>query len=59
VEELCDHVAVIHKGIVAAAGPLAAVRGDLSLEATFVRLVRGRDAGAIPQELAWLPSSSA
>ena len=39
VEQLCDHVAVIDKGRVAAAGPLDEVRGAGSLEDTFVGLV--------------------
>jgi ABC-2 type transport system ATP-binding protein len=54
VEQLCDHVAVIAGGRVAACGPLDEVRGGLSLEDRFVDLVAGRptDAG----ELAWLAS---
>ncbi|WP_219507670.1 ABC transporter ATP-binding protein [Nonomuraea ceibae] len=54
VEQLCDHVAVIASGRVVAAGPLAAVRGGLSLEERFVSLVGGQ----LPEvgELTWLAS---
>ncbi|WP_157247781.1 ABC transporter ATP-binding protein [Nonomuraea typhae] len=54
VEQLCDHVAVIDKGRVAAAGPLDEVRGGQSLEDTFVELV-GDQANGI-KELSWLSS---
>ncbi len=52
VEELCDHVGVIDRGRVAAAGPLAEVRGSSTLEERFVSLV-GTDTGGI-RELSWL-----
>ncbi len=39
VEQLCDTVAVMAKGDVVAQGPLDEVRGDKSLEETFVELV--------------------
>ncbi|WP_067826404.1 ABC transporter ATP-binding protein [Actinomadura kijaniata] len=52
VEQLCDHVAVIDEGRVAAAGTLDEVRGGRSLEDTFVELVGGRDGGV--RELSWL-----
>ncbi|MEU0564764.1 ABC transporter ATP-binding protein [Nonomuraea sp. NPDC005983] len=54
VEDLCDHVAVINSGRVAAAGSLTGVRAGLSLEQRFVSLV----GGPLPQveELAWLAS---
>ncbi len=39
VEQLCDHVAVIDRGRVAAAGPLDEVRDGRSLEDRFVELV--------------------
>ncbi|WP_433381437.1 ABC transporter ATP-binding protein [Streptosporangium sp. CA-115845] len=54
VEQLCDHVAVIDAGQVVASGPLARVRGGLSLEERFVSLVGGQ----LPEmeELAWLAS---
>ena len=45
VEQLCDHVAVVDAGTVVAAGPLDQVRGDRSLEDTFVALVGGQDKG--------------
>ncbi|GIG87651.1 ABC transporter ATP-binding protein [Plantactinospora endophytica] len=52
VEQLCDHVAVVDAGRVAAAGPLDEVRGSRSLEDTFVALVGGEDGGV--KELSWL-----
>jgi ABC-2 type transport system ATP-binding protein len=52
VEQLCDHVAVIDRGRVAAAGPLEQVRGDRSLEDTFVGLVGASDTGS--KGLSWL-----
>ncbi|MEW9547909.1 ABC transporter ATP-binding protein [Nonomuraea sp. NPDC050783] len=52
VEQLCDHVAVIDKGRVAVAGPLAEVRGEGSLEDRFVELVGAVPAGA--RGLSWL-----
>ncbi|MGN6031692.1 MAG: ABC transporter ATP-binding protein [Thermomicrobiales bacterium] len=57
VEQMCDHVAIIDKGVVAAAGPLDAVRGGRSLEDAFVELVSGRPAEAI--DLAWLDGEPA
>jgi ABC-2 type transport system ATP-binding protein len=54
VEQLCDTVAVMAKGSVVAAGPLDEVRGDGTLEETFVRLVGvGTGAG---EGLSWLAS---
>ncbi|MFY1691138.1 ABC transporter ATP-binding protein [Plantactinospora sp. WMMB782] len=52
VEQLCDHVAVVDAGRVAAAGTLDEVRGSRSLEDTFVALVGGEDVGI--RELSWL-----
>ncbi|MDG6100902.1 ABC transporter ATP-binding protein [Dactylosporangium aurantiacum] len=52
VEQLCDHVAVVDAGTVVAAGPLDQVRGDRSLEDTFVALVGGQDKEI--KELSWL-----
>ncbi|MGC4189999.1 MAG: ABC transporter ATP-binding protein [Thermomicrobiales bacterium] len=52
VEQMCDHVAIIDKGVVAAAGPLDEVRGNRSLEEAFVELVSGHPVDAIG--LAWL-----
>jgi ABC-2 type transport system ATP-binding protein len=54
VEQLCDTVAVMAKGDVIAAGPLDEVRGDGTLEETFVRLVGVEVAGA--EGLSWLAS---
>ena len=42
VEQLCDHVGVIAKGRLVAAGSLDQVRGDGSLDDAFVRLVGAR-----------------
>ncbi|WP_307845553.1 ABC transporter ATP-binding protein [Planomonospora sp. ID67723] len=52
VEQLCDHVGVIDAGRVAAAGTLEEVRGERSLEDTFVDLVGAPGAGA--KALSWL-----
>jgi len=52
VEQLCDHVAVVDGGRIAAAGPLDAVRGAKSLEDSFVGLVGGQQTGV--KELSWL-----
>ncbi|MBF6245359.1 MULTISPECIES: ABC transporter ATP-binding protein [Nocardia] len=54
VENLCDHLAVIDKGRVVAAGSVAEVRGEGSLEEAFVRLVGGRIGG--DEGLSWLAS---
>ncbi|MEV4473055.1 ABC transporter ATP-binding protein [Nonomuraea salmonea] len=54
VEQLCDRVAVIDKGRVAAAGTLQEVRGARTLEDTFVELVG--DPGDGVKELSWLSS---
>ncbi|MFD4759739.1 ABC transporter ATP-binding protein [Streptomyces sp. NPDC058439] len=54
VEQLCDHVAVIDSGRVAAAGPLVEVRAGLSLEERFVSLVGGQS--PLTEGLAWLAS---
>ncbi len=56
VEQLCDHVGVTVAGRVVAAGTVAEVRGDGSLEERFVALSGGsRDLGG---GLSWLASSS-
>ncbi|WP_049572124.1 ABC transporter ATP-binding protein [Nonomuraea sp. SBT364] len=52
VEQLCDHVAVIDRGKVAAAGPLVEVRGDATLEDRFVDLVGSASSGT--KGLSWL-----
>ncbi|MFI6477261.1 ABC transporter ATP-binding protein [Nonomuraea sp. NPDC050663] len=54
VEQLCDHVAVIDDGRVAAAGTLDDVRGGRTLEDTFVELVGTPGDGV--EELSWLTS---
>ncbi|GAB0168230.1 ABC transporter ATP-binding protein [Lysinibacillus sp. CTST325] len=52
VEQLCDHVAVIAKGRVAATGPLDLVRNGKSLEEAFVQLVGNRPGEG--KRLSWL-----
>ncbi|MEV1172363.1 ABC transporter ATP-binding protein [Nonomuraea sp. NPDC049784] len=52
VEQLCDHVGVIDKGRVAAAGPLDEVRGAATLEDRFVELVGADSTGT--KGLSWL-----
>jgi ABC-2 type transport system ATP-binding protein len=54
VEQLCTHVAVITRGRVVAAGPVALVRGATSLEEAFVHIVGGRTGGG--EGLSWLAS---
>lgn len=56
VEQLCDHVAIIDRGRVVAAGTVAAVAGGRSLEDVFIDLVGGRELGE--EALPWLGSSS-
>ncbi|MEU9831821.1 ABC transporter ATP-binding protein [Streptosporangium sp. NPDC048047] len=52
VEQLCDRVAVMDKGRVAAVGTVDEVRGGLSLEDAFVGLVGDQDDDV--RELSWL-----
>ena len=54
VEQLCDTVAVLADGAVAAAGPLSGVLDGASLEETFVRLVGPGEADSAG--LSWLAS---
>ena len=54
VEAMCDHVAVLAAGRMVAAGPVAEVRGEQSLEEAFVHIVGGRTGGA--EGLSWLVS---
>ncbi|GAB2721138.1 ABC transporter ATP-binding protein [Nocardia thraciensis] len=54
VENLCDRLAVIHRGQVVSAGTVAEVRGEGTLEEAFVRLVGGRVGGE--EGLSWLAS---
>nr|WP_120314911.1 ABC transporter ATP-binding protein [Catellatospora citrea] len=53
VEQLCDHVAVVHRGRIAAVGPLDQVRAGSTLEQRFVDLVgAGLDLTRSPSWLA-------
>ncbi|NLX09608.1 MAG: ABC transporter ATP-binding protein [Chloroflexi bacterium] len=52
VEQICDHVAIIARGRIVAAGPLDEVRGGDSLEDRFVELVGAQIAGG--EGLSWL-----
>ncbi|MFC7547065.1 ABC transporter ATP-binding protein [Plantactinospora sp. GCM10030261] len=52
VERLCTHVAILAEGVIKRVGTLDEVRGDRSLEETFVAVVGGRTATG--EELAWL-----
>ena len=55
VEGLCDHVAIINKGVVEVAGHVDAIRGEKSLSDTFVEIVGG---GALREgSLSWLGSA--
>jgi ABC-2 type transport system ATP-binding protein len=55
VERICTDVAIIAAGVVRAAGPLDAVRGEASLEDRFLDLVGGN---TTVEGLAWLRTSS-
>jgi ABC-2 type transport system ATP-binding protein len=52
VEQLCDTVAIMFDGAVVATGPVAQLRGEATLEETFVSLV-GAGAGTV-EGLSWL-----
>ena len=52
VERLCDHVAILAAGTIKRVGTLSEVRGDRSLEQSFVEVLGGRTATG--SELAWL-----
>ena len=54
VERLCDHIAVIAKGRVEAAGSVDEVRGNQSLDEAFVHIVGAHTGGA--EGLSWLAS---
>ena len=56
VEQLCDHVAIVDRGRVVAAGTVAEVAAGRRLEDVFVDLVGGRELGE--EALPWLGSSS-
>lgn len=51
VEKLCDHVAIIDKGRVAAAGTVAQVAGGMELEERFAQIVGGQKT---EESLPWL-----
>lgn len=55
VQRICDHVAVVARGHILAAGTVDEVRGEQSLEDRFVDLVGGRRTG--DQGLTWLRTS--
>ncbi len=57
VERLCDRVAIMHRGSIVATGDLDEVRGDRSLEDTFVELVDAAPTGE--GALEWLGTSPA
>jgi ABC-2 type transport system ATP-binding protein len=57
VERLCDWVSVMNHGHIVAQGPIAQVRGGLTLNEAFLRLVGARASGE--EGLSWLGSSSA
>lgn len=57
VEQLCDHVAIIHHGRTLAAGRLETLAQHGDLEQVFIDLVGGQDVGE--EALSWLDSSSA
>lgn len=54
VQRLCDHVAIMGEGRILAAGTVDQVRGEGSLEETFVELVGGR---AQTEGISWLGGS--
>jgi ABC-2 type transport system ATP-binding protein len=54
VEQICDHIAVMAKGKVLAAGAIEDVRGNQRLDDVFVNLVGARVSGA--EGLSWLAS---
>lgn len=54
VQRMCDHVAIVAQGRIAAAGTVDQVRGDSTLEDRFVDLVGGRRHAEGPS---WLQSS--
>jgi ABC-2 type transport system ATP-binding protein len=56
VERMCDRVAIVHDGRIAAAGTLSEVRGAGTLEDAFVEAVG--EATSDPEALGWLGASS-
>ena len=55
VEQVCDHVSIIDKGLIVATGTTDQVRGGKTLQQAFIDLVGPRHSG---EELSWLGSSS-
>jgi len=50
VERLCDHVANVHKGIIAAEGSVEDLRertGEYSIEKAFLKIVNGMEADSV------------
>jgi ABC-2 type transport system ATP-binding protein len=56
VEQVCDHVSIIDKGMIVATGTTDEVRGGKTLQQAFVDLVGPRASGE--EGLSWLGSSS-
>lgn len=52
VERMCDHVAVMARGVLLAAGPVEQVRGSGRLEDAFIAMVGAQ--GVDPSSLSWL-----
>jgi ABC-2 type transport system ATP-binding protein len=55
VEQVCDHVSIIHNGRIVASGTTQEVRGAKTLQQAFIDLVGSRHSG---EGLSWLGSSS-
>jgi ABC-2 type transport system ATP-binding protein len=56
VEQICDHVSIMDKGHIVAAGTIDQVRGGKTLHQAFIDLVGSRAHGG--EDLSWLGSSS-
>ncbi|MCT1368247.1 ABC transporter ATP-binding protein [uncultured Kocuria sp.] len=54
VQRMCDHVAIMNDGVILSEGTVDQVRGESSLEETFVRLVGGR---VESEGISWLGTS--
>jgi ABC-2 type transport system ATP-binding protein len=55
VEQICDHVSIINRGVIVASGTTSQVRGSKTLLQAFIDLVGSREP---EEELSWLGSSS-
>jgi ABC-2 type transport system ATP-binding protein len=55
VEQVCDHVSIIDRGVIVASGTTGQVRGGRTLQQAFIDLVSTRQG---EEELSWLGSSS-